>query len=183
MFSFLNWFCYGIVADNPSRLAKRFRSWANGTPCQIDIRVHIDNCKNFSATGTSAIYLGTHILNQNGQFTIGEKSHLGAYCHANVCHGNITIGDHVAIGPHCSLIAYSNDYESGKLVTEVRKQEDISIGNNVFIGANCVVLPGTIIKDNVVVGANSLVKGTLESNSIYVGTPCRVIKTGWHHEK
>jgi acetyltransferase-like isoleucine patch superfamily enzyme len=53
----------------------------------------------------------------------------------------------------------------------------IIIGNNVFIGANCTLMPGTTIKDNVVVGAGSLVRGVLSKNSIYAGVPARKITT------
>lgn len=179
-FGFISWQCYGWFSQNPSPLAVAIRCKLLGTRCRIDANVHIENRKNFNAAAGSALYFGTHVLNHQGKFNLGVDSHLGAYCHVNVCHGNISIGEHVAIGPHCNLIAYSNDYEAAKLVTEVRRQEDIQIGSNVFIGANCVLLPGTIIEDNVVVGANSLVKGTLVANSIYVGSPCRLIKSDWH---
>ncbi|WP_000489448.1 acyltransferase [Vibrio cholerae] len=53
----------------------------------------------------------------------------------------------------------------------------IIIGNNVFIGYGCTVLPGTIIHDNVIVGANSVVRGELKSNSIYAGVPVRRISS------
>ena len=125
------------------------------------------------------MYFGTHILNHGGEFELGANSHLGAYCHVNVCKGKIKIGNDVAIGPHCRLIAYSNHFEAGKSVTEVRLQENITIGNNVFVGAGCTILPGTTIEDNVVVGANSLVKGVLKANSVYYGTPCRLARSGW----
>ncbi|WP_201353780.1 acyltransferase [Hydrogenimonas urashimensis] len=53
--------------------------------------------------------------------------------------------------------------------------DKIIIGNNVFIGINATILPGSTIGDNVIVGANSLVKGTLNSNSVYAGNPVRYI--------
>ncbi|MEW6380566.1 MAG: acyltransferase [bacterium] len=111
---------------------------------------------------------------------MGNNSHLGAFCYVNVCFGTVTIGDDVAIGPGTKIIAYSNHYQYGKKITEVRITEDVTIGNNVFIGANCIILPGTIIPDNTIVGAGSVVKGKLESNSIYGGVPCKRIKTGWY---
>lgn len=51
----------------------------------------------------------------------------------------------------------------------------ISIGNNVFIGYGCTILPGSIIEDNVIVGANTVVKGILGRNSVYAGVPARYI--------
>lgn len=51
----------------------------------------------------------------------------------------------------------------------------IIIGNNVFIGYGCTILPGSVIGDNVIVGANTVVKGSLNSNSVYAGVPARYI--------
>jgi acetyltransferase-like isoleucine patch superfamily enzyme len=51
----------------------------------------------------------------------------------------------------------------------------IIIGNNVFIGINATILMGTEIGNNVIVGAGSLVKGKLKSNSVYAGIPVKYI--------
>ncbi|HIP14183.1 MAG TPA: transferase [Sulfurimonas autotrophica] len=53
---------------------------------------------------------------------------------------------------------------------------DVKIGNNVLIGTHCVILPNTIIEDNVVVAANSTVKGQLKSGFLYGGNPVTIIK-------
>jgi acetyltransferase-like isoleucine patch superfamily enzyme len=52
----------------------------------------------------------------------------------------------------------------------------IVIGNNVWIGRNCLIMPGTVIEDGVVIGANSLVKGTLKKDTIYAGNPVQEIR-------
>lgn len=51
----------------------------------------------------------------------------------------------------------------------------IVIGNNVFIGINCTILPGTIIGDNCIVGAGSVVRGKFPENSVIVGNPARSV--------
>jgi len=51
----------------------------------------------------------------------------------------------------------------------------IIIGNNVFIGYGAIILPGSIIEDNVIVGAGSIVKGFLKKNSVYAGNPAKYI--------
>ena len=53
----------------------------------------------------------------------------------------------------------------------------IIIGNNVFIGINVTVLPATKIGNNVIIGAGSIVKGELKSNSVYAGVPAKFICT------
>ncbi|VVB75539.1 Carnitine operon protein CaiE [Candidatus Tiddalikarchaeum anstoanum] len=58
----------------------------------------------------------------------------------------------------------------------------VIIGKNVTIGAHSTISPGAVIEDNVVVGANSFVKKdmVLEKNSIYAGSPVRLIKKNEH---
>jgi len=52
---------------------------------------------------------------------------------------------------------------------------EIKVGSNVFIGRGVIILPGTHIGDNTVIGAGAVVKGQLEANSVYAGVPARRI--------
>ena len=91
------------------------------------------------------------------------------------------IGDRVFIGPGSKILTSTyklNGYFSAEhLPGDCGEIEygDIRIDDDAYIGANCTVLPGSIIGEGAVVGANSLVKGELEPWTIYVGTPCRKI--------
>ena len=51
----------------------------------------------------------------------------------------------------------------------------VVIGDNVFLGANSVILAGTIIGDNCIIGAGAVVKGTFEANSVIAGNPAKRI--------
>ena len=51
----------------------------------------------------------------------------------------------------------------------------IEIGNNVFIGSRSIILPGTYIEDDVIIGAGSLVTGKIISGGVYAGVPARRI--------
>ena len=178
--NFISELVFNMVRNNDSLIASFLRSRVYRTQCMIDTNVFIKNKKNFTAGQKSALYHLCYILNTTGKFIIGKNSHLGAFCYVNVCFGTVTIGDDVAIGPGTKIIAYSNHYAKGKKVTEEKKVEDIIIGNNVFIRANCTILPGAVIHNNIIVAAGSVVNGTLEANTIYGGTPCKKIKRGWY---
>jgi len=52
----------------------------------------------------------------------------------------------------------------------------ITVGNNVWIGGNVVVVPGVTIDDNCVIGAGSVVVTDIPANSLAVGNPCKVIR-------
>lgn len=92
---------------------------------------------------------------------------------------SIVIGDFVQIGEYTSI--RDTTHKSGDINKAIKKQGDISapiiIGNNVWIGKGCIILPGTVIEDGVIVGANSVVKGTLNKNCIYAGAPVKLIRT------
>lgn len=53
----------------------------------------------------------------------------------------------------------------------------VTIGENVFIGAGAIVLPGSNIGNNCIIGAGCVVKGDIPDNSVVIGNPCRIIKT------
>lgn len=85
----------------------------------------------------------------------------------------IVIGENCSIAWNCTIIDSNfHQIDSNKDV----RTEKVTIGNNVWIGNNVVVLPGTVIGHNVIVGAGSVVKGVLEENSIYSGNPCVFIR-------
>jgi acetyltransferase-like isoleucine patch superfamily enzyme len=52
----------------------------------------------------------------------------------------------------------------------------ITIGNNVWIGAQVCVLPGVTIGDNTIIGAGSVVTKSIPANVLAVGNPCRVVR-------
>lgn len=62
-----------------------------------------------------------------------------------------------------------SDLENADLI------DQICVGNNVFLGSDVTILPGTNIGDNVIVGACSVVKGELEGHSVYAGIPAKKI--------
>lgn len=90
----------------------------------------------------------------------------------------ITLGDNVHITDGVKFITH----DGGTLILrhkmpdiEITKQ--ITIGSNVYIGVNVVILPGVNIGDNCIVGAGSIVTKDIPSNSVYAGVPARFIKS------
>lgn len=84
----------------------------------------------------------------------------------------ITIGDDVTLAPRVHILAHDASTKNGLGYTRIGL---VDIGNNVFIGASTVVLPGVKIGDNVVIGANSVVANDIPENSVAVGSPAKVI--------
>lgn len=84
----------------------------------------------------------------------------------------ITVGDDVTIAPRCHILAHDASTKTALGYTRIAP---VNIGNEVFIGAESVILPGVTIGDRIVVGAGSVVTKDLESNGVYVGSPARRI--------
>lgn len=62
-------------------------------------------------------------------------------------------------------------------IPDLEITKPISIGNNVYIGNDVIILPGVTIGDNVIIGAGAVVSKNIPSDSVAVGVPARVIKT------
>lgn len=86
----------------------------------------------------------------------------------------IEIGDNVIMAPRVHILCHD---ASTKLFLNYTKIGRVTIGNNVFIGADSVVLPGVTIGNNVIIGANSTVTHDVPDNSVAAGTPARVLCT------
>lgn len=89
----------------------------------------------------------------------------------------VTIGKNVRITTGCIILTHDFSWSvlGGVYGECVGAVGTIDIGNNVFIGVNSVILRNTIIEDNVVIGAGSVVSGHLEANSVYAGNPAKNI--------
>ncbi|WP_027216048.1 acyltransferase [Butyrivibrio fibrisolvens] len=100
----------------------------------------------------------------------------------------IYIGDNTAIGGNCKIL--DNDFHpieteerirllkdpNGGNAREAIPTKEIYIGKNCFIGCNTIILKGTKLGDNCVVGAGAVVSGNFEDGCIIAGNPAKVIR-------
>ena len=85
------------------------------------------------------------------------------------CREKVVIGDDVQFSPNVQIYDHDHDFRvEGGVKAGKFKTEPIKIGNNVWIGANTVILRGTEIGNNSVVGAGCVLKGTFPDNSIII---------------
>ena len=88
--------------------------------------------------------------------------------------GKITFGNDVFIGPNCGFYTaiHPLNYEMRNKLIE--KAEPITVGDNVWFGGSCCVLPGVNIGSNVVIGAGSVVAHDIPDGVLAFGNPCTV---------
>lgn len=84
----------------------------------------------------------------------------------------IEIGDNVTMAPRVHVLCHDASTKQFLGYTKIGR---VTIGNNVFIGAESVVLPGVKIGNNVIIGANSTVTHDIPDNTVAVGSPARRI--------
>jgi len=84
----------------------------------------------------------------------------------------ITCGDNVTLAKDVYVLAHDASMKKFLGRTKVGR---VKIGNNVFIGAGAVVLPGVTIGDNVIVAANSCVNRSIPSGEVWGGCPAKKI--------
>lgn len=118
----------------------------------------------------------------------GKYVHFGDGVYANfgltcVDDTHIYVGSHTLFGPNVVLATAGHP-----MMPELRKHGiqynmPIHIGENCWLGAGVIVVPGVTIGDNVVIGASSVVTKDIPSNSVAMGTPCRVVRQINDHDK
>lgn len=131
------------------------------------------------------------------RFWLGRRSVIESYCCINNAMGDVTIGDHTRIGIHCTVIgpvcignhvnlaqgitvtALNHNYQD---VTQRIDEQGVStspvvISDDVWIGANAVILPGVTIGRHAVVAAGAVVTKDVPDYCVVGGVPARVVRT------
>lgn len=90
---------------------------------------------------------------------------------------SITIGNNCSIAMRCNFVTTFHDIGSHECRGGESRTAPIFVGNGCWIGAHCTILPGVIIADGCVIGANSLVTKDTEPDGLYVGSPAKRIRT------
>ena len=130
------------------------------------------------------------------RFWLGRKSVIESYCCINNAVGEVEIGDHTRIGIHCTVIgpvSIGNNVNLAQGITVTALNHNFTdtsrrideqgistkpvvIGDDVWIGANAVILPGVTIGRHVVVAAGAVVTNDVPNNCVVGGVPAKVIK-------
>lgn len=88
----------------------------------------------------------------------------------------VTIGDNVFIAPNVQIYTASHPMDLEERKAHIGFAEPITIGNDVWIGAGTIILPGVTIGDGCTIGAGSLVTKNIPPHTLAFGSPCEVKK-------
>ena len=105
-------------------------------------------------------------VTSGGILSIGDNTAINYNC-IFVARKSIQIGKNCTFGPNVIIFDHDHDFRNTKYMNGDKfKAEDVIIGENVWIGANAIILRGSVIGDNAVIAAGTVVKGIVESDSV-----------------
>lgn len=117
---------------------------------------------------------------QNASFTpflhIGDNSGVGKN---SVISGEAYIGNNVMMGPDCIMYSYSHEHSKINVPMNEQgfeKEVPIQIGNDVWIGARVIILPGVKVGNHCIIGAGSIVTKNVPDYAIVGGNPAKIIR-------
>lgn len=158
---------YDYNATRPSELAKRKELLKEmfaqiGEDCYIEPPLHTN-------WGGKHVHFGKNIY-ANFNLTLVDDTH-------------IYVGDYTMIGPNVTIAAAGHPIEPELRRKGYQYNFPVKIGENCWIGAGVIIVPGVTIGDNTVIGAGSVVTKDIPSNVVAVGNPCRILREINEHDK
>lgn len=142
----------------------------------LPINIYFGNNSKINFGHSVSIGPGVNIIaKDNSNFSVGSNTYFTSDSHIEVVN-SMSIGKDCAISWGVTII----DDDHHQLISEENKKEKevsfLSIGDKVWIGCNVTILKNTIIGNNCVVAAGSIVRGNFPDNTLIAGNPAKIVK-------
>lgn len=147
-----------------------------GLPSYVGKPTYIKSLKALQFGKKVRIYPGLRIETVGeGRVKIGNNVSIGQNFHISSCNDTLAIGNNVVISGnvHISNSDHSYSQIDTFLYSQPLSYEHTEIGDNCFIGYGAVILAGTVLGKQCIVGANSVVRGVYPDYSVIVGSPAK----------
>lgn len=159
-------------------ILKKYNKFKNVNIDFIDLSLNSNiQIDNDSVVNIKSVYLNDYSsirCRNNAKLKIGKNVHFNNGC-ILTCRKNIIIGDNCSVGPNVMIFDHDHDYKSNHCESEYTCC-DIEIGDNVWIGSNVIILKGSKIGSNCVIGAGTVVKELIPDNSLVYSKKNNIIK-------
>lgn len=160
----------------PSIVVSAYHYLLSRAKISLSARVQLSRQVRFGA-GT-VVKRWVVVQTSGGAIRFGRECALSSFGHFSTGEGDIIVGDYVRFAPNCTIIGGTKSVARAEVrimdQPEVRPN-GITIGDDVLIGANSVILPATEIGRGAVIGAGSVVQGKIPEFAIAAGSPAKVI--------
>jgi acetyltransferase-like isoleucine patch superfamily enzyme len=144
---------------------------------KISPRAEVDLSDNIKMGKGCVVGSFTKVKASDGPVTMGDRCGIATNCFIAGGPKGIEIGDNFVCGPNVVMTASNYVYAEVGVHLEDQgiSSKGVRIGNNVWIGAGCVILDGSVLGDNCIVVAGSLVNRRYPANSIIQGNPAKIL--------
>ena len=157
-------------------LAPLYQHRGSGSKIYHSVRMDTPPYRRFWLGRHSVIESFCCINNAVGDVTIGDYTRIGIH---NTIIGPVCIGNHVNLAQGITITALNHNFEdaSKRIDEQGISTKPVVIGDDVWIGANAVILPGVTIDSHCVVAAGAVVTKDVPDNCVVGGVPAKVIKS------
>lgn len=156
-------------------LAPLYQHRGRGSKIYRSVRMDTPPYRRFSLGRYSVVESFCCINNAVGDVVIGDHTRIGLH---NTIIGPVTIGSHVNLAQGITVTALNHNFSdtSRRIDQQGVSTQAVTIGDDVWIGTNAVILPGVTIGSHCVVAAGAVVTRDVPPNSIVAGVPAKIIK-------
>ena len=140
------------------------------------VRMDTPPYRKFSLGDYSVVESFSCINNAVGDVIIGDHTRVGLH---NTVIGPVTIGNHVNLAQGITVTALNHNFTEKDMRIDEQgvSTTPVTIGHDIWIGANAVILPGVTIGDHSVVAAGAVVTKDVPPHTLVAGVPAKIIKT------
>ena len=156
-------------------LAPLYQQRGRGSVVHRSVRMDTPPYRRFSLGERSVIESFSCINNAVGDVVIGHHTRIGLH---NTIIGPVTVGNHVNLAQGITVTALNHNFADASLRIDEQGVSTlpVTIEDDVWIGANAVVLPGVTVGTHSVVAAGAVVSRDVPPYSLVAGVPAKVIK-------
>ena len=156
-------------------LAPLYQHRGRGSKIYCSVRMDTPPYRRFSLGRHSVVESFSCINNAVGDVVIGDFTRIGLH---NTIIGPVTIGSHVNLAQGITVTALNHNFSNPQQRIDEQgvSTQPVTIGDDVWIGANAVILPGVNIGNHCVVAAGAVVTKDVPDNTLVAGVPAKPIK-------
>ena len=145
--------------------------------CYISPKAHVQLSRRIRFGRGTVVKPFAVIQTQTGMIRVGRGCAVSSFDHISTGTKDVVIGDYVRLAPSVTILGGSRNFKKKDelIVRQGSTNTGTTIGNDVLIGANVVVLHGCHIGEGAVVGAGSVVTAEVPRYAIVAGVPARVV--------
>ena len=177
--NFIDWIIMNQVETRPRWfiriLSPLYQHRGKHSVIHSSVRMDTPPYRKFSLGDYSVIESFACINNAVGDVIIGNYTRIGLH---NTIIGPVTIGHHVNLAQGITVTALNHKFENPDIRIDEQgvSTKPVVIGNDIWVGANAVILPGVTIGDHSVIAAGAIVTKDVPPHSLVAGVPAKIIK-------